>query len=76
MTFPPTFRNQRDTAGEKELRAQQLSQHRENLEKLEGEIATAENDRKQFDAAVKRGRDNQNEHRFVGGGLEIEGPGL
>lgn len=57
MTVCPCLRSQRDRTGEKELREKQLQEHQQRLDKLENEIAVAENDRKQFDNAVKKGQD-------------------
>lgn len=56
-------RSQRDVAGEKALREQQLQELQRKLSMVEGEIVTAENDRKQFDGAVKSGRDMEGELR-------------
>ena len=47
-------RSQRDTAGEREERQRQLEECQKKLAMLEGDIATADNDRKQFDGEVKR----------------------
>jgi hypothetical protein len=52
-------------AGEKELREAELQDLHKKLAMVEGEMATAENDRKQFDGAVKRGREMEMELRSV-----------
>lgn len=52
-------------AGEKELREQQLQDLQKKLARLEGEISTAENDRKQFDADAKRAESQQIQFRYI-----------
>ena len=47
-------RSQRDTAGEREQRLRLLEDSQKKLVMLEGDIATAENDKRQFEAEVKR----------------------
>ncbi len=64
-------RSQRDVEGEKALRETELQQLHKKLAKVEGEIATAENDKKQFDGAVMRVYDREAELRWVPWGLNI-----
>ena len=65
MAVCPCLRSQRDRTGEKELREKQLLEYQQRLDKLENEITVAENDRKQFDSAVKRGQEKLTELRQV-----------
>ena len=58
-------RSQRDLAGEKEARAKLLAEHLKEVAMLEAHITTAENDKRQFDAEVKRGSDQKIELRSV-----------
>ena len=59
-------RSQRDVAGEKALREKEVEKLQKKLALVEGEVATAENDRRQFDGAVKQGREKESELRLVG----------
>lgn len=61
----PSLRSQRDVAGEKEQREQRLLELQKKLARLEGEIATAENDRKQFDADAQKTSNQQSMLRSV-----------
>ncbi len=54
-------RSQRDTAGEREKRAKRLEECQKMVARLDGDIATADNDRRQFDAEVKRRQTQRNE---------------
>lgn len=56
-------RSQRDVAGEKEERRKKLENLQNKLRMVEGAIQTAENDRKQFDAEVKRSQDLERDRR-------------
>ena len=56
----PLCRSQRDIAGEKELREKRLQELQKKLARLEGEMATAENDKRQFDADTKRASEQYN----------------
>ena len=62
---PLTCRSQRDIAGEKERRAKDLADLQGKLTQLGSEIATAENDKRQFDAAVKAELESLAEQRSV-----------
>lgn len=57
-------RSQRDLSGEKEQRAKQLMEFQEKLSKLEEEVTTAENDRRQFDADIRKETEARNEQRY------------
>lgn len=61
-------RSQRDVAGEKEARLRQLQDLEERLRRVEGEISTAENDRRQFDAALRETHGKLQAHRCVSKG--------
>ena len=52
--LPLSSRSQRDVSGEKERRLRQLQELEEKLKRVESEMATADNDRKQFHNAVMR----------------------
>lgn len=65
LSLPLLHRSQRDVAGEKALREKELQELQKKLVLVEGEIATAENDRRQFDGAVKRGKEKESELRWV-----------
>ena len=63
-TPPSSVRSQRDRSGEKELRKKQLEDYQAQLDKLDAAIAVAENDKKQFDQAVKRSQERTSELRY------------
>ena len=56
-------RSQRDIAGEKEAKLRKLKELEEHLRKVEGEISTSENDRSQFDAALRMCQEKLQAHR-------------
>ena len=47
------------------MREQQLQELHKKMALVEGEIATTENDRRQFDGAVKRGKERESELKLV-----------